>query len=74
MTPDRPPATGATKTPPSTRAGPDPLPEGDPARPAPRPIDPLQGEAGQWRRLPSGADWMDDAQWGGGGVPGGPVV
>jgi hypothetical protein len=35
----------------------------DPARRARGPGDPLQDEAAQWRRLPSGADWMNDAEW-----------
>ncbi len=64
MTPGPAPGHGRDENPAQhPRGQADPLPEGDPARPAPRPIDPLQGEAGQWRRLPSGADWMDDAQW-----------
>jgi Domain of unknown function (DUF222) len=35
----------------------------DPARSSPGSADPSQDEAAQGRRLPSGADWMDDAQW-----------
>ena len=42
---------------------PDPGRDEDPARSAAGPGDPLQDEAAGWRRLPSGADWMDDEQW-----------
>jgi len=34
-----------------------------PARRARGPGDPLQDAAAGWRRLPAGADWMDDEQW-----------
>jgi len=45
------------------RPAPGPGRDEDPARHTPGPVDPLQEEAAQWRRLPPGADWMDDEQW-----------
>jgi len=42
---------------------PDPGRDEDPARLTPGPGDPLQDERAGWRRLPSGADWMDDELW-----------
>jgi hypothetical protein len=44
-------------------APPEPGRDSDPARRQGDPGDPRFDQTGQWRPLPPGADWMDDAQW-----------